>query len=135
MSEQTHQPQGLSPRQLQRLEEHVRRGQLLSPERLLQAAYAHLEDVQGLHVRCREVDESLAETICHVLDRVVTEWDSFSPVQQSWLRGAMQYFAKSNDAQHDYSRGGFDDDLEVLNACLHFAGRGQWVVNIEHGSP
>ena len=128
MSEHTHQPAGLNPRQLARLEEHVRRGQLLAPERLLQAAYAHLEDVQGVHVQHPELDAALAAAICHVLDRVVSEWDAFSPVQQSWLRGAMQYFTKSDDERPDFGAEGFCDDAEVLNACLRFAGRGEWVL-------
>ncbi len=126
--EQIHRPVGLSLRQLARLEEHVERGQLLSPERLLQAAYAHLEDVQAAHAQHPELDVSLAEVICHVLDRVVAEWDAFSPVEQSWLRGVMQYFTKSNDARPDFAASGFSDDAEVLNACLRFVGRSQWVI-------
>ena len=123
-----HQPEGLNEVQLARLEEHVRRGQLLAPDRLLQAAYAHLEDVQSAQGQHPEIDAALAESICHVLDRVVSEWDGFSPSEQSWLRGALRYFTKSDDEQHDFEIGGFRDDLEVLNACLRFAHRSDWVL-------
>ncbi len=118
-----HRPEGLRPPQLERLEEHVRRGQLMAPEDLLQGAYAHLEDIQGLSVQDPQVDVKLAELISHVLDRVVSEWDTFSPVEQSWLRGMMRYFAKSNDECHDYHHAGLRDDLEVLNACLRHVHR------------
>ncbi len=130
MSDPSHQPQGLNPRQFARLEEHVRRGQLISPERLLQAAYAHLEDVQGFHAQDPEVDVAMAEAICRVLDRIVSEWETFSPAEQSWLRGAMQYFTKSNDETPDYSRRGFHDDAEVLNACLRLVGRNAWALSV-----
>jgi hypothetical protein len=134
VNEQLHQPEGLNPRQLARLEEHVRRGQLLAPEKLLQAAYAHLEDVQSARRKHPEVDAKMAESICHVLDRVVSEWDSFSPAEQSWLRGALWYFTKSDDDLPDFESGGFRDDLEVLNACLRFARRAQWVLKLEDSS-
>ncbi len=94
VSEHSHQPEGLHPRQLARLEEHVRHAPLLSAERLLQAAYAHLEDVQGLHVQRPEVDADLAATICHILDRVVSDWDSFTPVEQSWFRARCSILPK-----------------------------------------
>lgn len=129
MNGQMNQPEGLNQLQLAELEEHVRRGQLVAPEHLLQAAYAHLEDVQSAQSKDPEIDMALAEAICHVLDRVVSEWDCFSPTQQSWLRGALCYFSKPDDKQHDFQSGGFRDDLEVLNACLRCADRADWVLS------
>ncbi len=126
MNEQVSQPDGLNERQLARLEEHVRRGQVLAPDQLLQAAYAHLEDVKGRYLKHPEIDAETAESICHVLDRVVSEWELFTPAEQSWLRGALWYFTKSDDDQPDFLPDGFRDDLEVLNACLRFAGRAEW---------
>lgn len=131
MSEQMPSPAGLNELQLARLEEHVRRGQLLSPERLLQAAYAHLEDVQEAGARHPEVNATVAASICHVLGCVVAEWESFSPVEQSWLRGALRYFTKAEDECPDFTGGGFLDDVEVLNACLRFVHREQLVLPIE----
>jgi hypothetical protein len=95
----------------------------VSPEHLLQAAYAHLEDIQGWHTQDPSVDVELAGTISHVLDRVVSEWETFSPVEQSWLRGMLRYFAQCNDRYHDFSDGGMRDDLEIVNACLRFVNR------------
>ncbi|MHB0955174.1 MAG: hypothetical protein ACYC6N_28005 [Pirellulaceae bacterium] len=123
MADRPQNPEGLKPPQLQRLEEHVRRGQLMSPDDLLLAAYAHLEDIQGLHTPDAQLDVELAESISHVFDRLVSDWDNFSPVEQSWLRGMIRYFAKSDDHRHDYQQGGLHDDLEVLNACLRYVHR------------
>lgn len=127
MESNSHQPTGLNPRQLARLDEHAQSGHMLPPEHLLQAAYAHLEDVQGLQVGNPEIDASLAATICQIFDRIVAEWEAFSPVEQSWLRGAMRYFSIQDDDFPDLGPGGFQDDLEVLNACLRFAGREEWI--------
>ncbi len=135
MNEQMHKPDGLNLEQLVRLEEHMGSGQLLAPDRLLQAAYAHLEDVQDAKARHPEVDAVTAEAICHVLDRVVSEWETFSPAEQSWLRGALWYFIKSNDEQPDLEVDGFRDDLEVLNACLRFARRQEWVLPVDPEVP
>ena len=135
MNQQISQPEGLNQLQLARLEAHVRRGQFVAPERLLQAAYAHLEDAQSAQVTHPDVDIALAEAICHVFDRVVSEWDCFSPTQQAWLRGALRYFTKADDQQPDFQSGGFRDDLEVLNACLRFAHREDWVLAAGLESP
>ena len=126
MVDHPHRPDGLKTHQLAQLEEHVRSGQLIAPELLLQSAYAHLEDVQGQGLQRPDVNVELAESICHVLDRIVSEWDSFSPVEQSWLRGVIRYFSKSNDQRHDYEAGGFSDDLDILNACLRYVHREHW---------
>ena len=128
MEQHSHQPTGLNARQLARLDEHARHGQMLPPDRLLQAAYAHLEDVQGLHVKNPQIDAPLAAALCQIFDRIVSEWEAFTPVEQSWLRGALRYFSVPGDDFHDLQPGGFHDDLEVLNACLRFVGREQWIL-------
>ena len=116
-------PDGLNERQCERLKEFVRRGQMVSPEALLRAAHAHLDDALAARHDESGVNMNLAVCIVQVLDRVVTEWMTFTPAQQSWLRGAMGYFTNSEDDQPDFSLHGFADDVEVLNACLRQAGR------------
>ena len=116
-------PDGLNERQCERLREYVRRGQMVSPEALLRQAHAHLENARAAHHAERDVNLNLAVCIVQVLDLVVTQWASFTPAEQSWLRGAMGYFAKSEDEQPDFAQYGFGDDVEVLNACLRHVGR------------
>jgi hypothetical protein len=126
VADHPHLPDRLKPHQLAQLEEHVQSGQFVAPELLLQSAYAYLEDVQSLARQRPDIHAELAEQICHVLDRIVSEWESFSPVEQSWLRGMMRYFSKSNDQRHDFQLDGFTDDVEILNACLCFVHREPW---------
>ncbi len=121
-------PDGLNERQCERLKEFVRRGQMVSPEALLRAAHAHLDDALAARHEEEGVNMNLAVCIVQVFDRVVTEWMSFTPAQQSWLRGAMVYFSKSEDDQPDFCVQGFADDVEVLNACLRQAGRSDLVL-------
>lgn len=116
-------PDGLNERQCERLREFVRRGQMVSPEALLRMAHAHLENAHAAHHQQRDVNVNLAVCIVQVLDLVVTQWTTFTPAQQSWLRGAMGYFANPDDDQPDFCQHGFADDVEVLNACLRHVGR------------
>jgi hypothetical protein len=116
-------PDGLNPTQLDRLQEHAQRGQLIAPEKLLRNACEYLDEVRQAHQADTGVDLVVAEQIVHVLSRVVADWHTFTPAQQSWLRGALRYFAVSGDDLPDLQRGGFQDDLEVLNACLVFVRR------------
>lgn len=111
-------PPGLSVPQLQRLDEHVHRGQLVAADQLLQSAYQHLDELREVNMVSGSVDLAIAEAIVHRMDRVIAEWDAFSPPEQSLLRGAIRYFSKSQDDIPDTQPRGLDDDLEVFNACL-----------------
>ncbi len=111
-------PPGLNERQLERLDEHVHRGQLVSTEQLLQAAYEHLDELREARMHNANIDLATAEVIVHTMDRLVTEWDTFSPAEQSLLRGAMRYFSKNRDDIPDLKEHGLEDDVEVINACL-----------------
>ena len=126
---------GLNEPQLQQLTEHVRRGHLATPERLLQTAYAHLEDVQIAQASQPKIDTALAESICQVLGRIVADWETFSPTEQSWLRGVLRYFTKSDDKCPDLQIGGLRDDVEVLNACLRFVQRDHWTLPLDREGP
>ncbi|MFW6170108.1 MAG: hypothetical protein ACODAD_06435 [Planctomycetota bacterium] len=131
VNEQPPDPVGLNEPQLQQLTAHVQRSQLLTPERLLQTAYAHLEDLQSARTKCPQIDTALAQSICRVLDRLVSEWDCFSPTEQSWLRGVLRYFTTSDDKCHDFQLGGLRDDVEVLNASLRFVQREAWILPLD----
>ena len=129
MVDHPHTPDGLKPQQLAQLEEHVRRGQLVDPELLLQSAYAHLEDVQGQSREQPGVNVALAERICHVLDRLIAEWDAFR-LSNSRGCAASSVFFEEHDLRHDFDRR-FADDLDILNACLRYVHRAQWQLHAE----
>lgn len=49
-------------------------------------------------------------------------WSYCSINARAWLSAAMLYFVSANDAEPDFSSPiGFEDDAEVLNACLKLA--------------
>ncbi len=74
----------------------------------------------------------LATAIVEVIERVVGDWNSLPADARSWLAGAMHYFCKCNDDEPDFSSPiGFEDDTEVLNACLRFAKLNDLCLNVE----
>jgi uncharacterized membrane protein YkvA (DUF1232 family) len=78
------------------------------------------------------INVRLAEAICHVIRRVVADWDNLPLSSHSWLRAAIYYFAHCSDDQPDFTSPiGFEDDAEVLNACLRLAGREDFCLNPE----
>ena len=70
------------------------------------------------------VNFRMAEAIVAVARQVCSSWDDVPTHARYWLRAAIAYFTTSDDSEPDFdSPIGFEDDLEVLNACLKLAGR------------
>ena len=69
------------------------------------------------------VNLRLAEALGSACESALNGWADLPVDAQSWLIGAMRYFAQSADAEPDFASAiGFEDDAEILNACLCFAG-------------
>ncbi len=125
-------PSGLTRSQFDRLSEFAHRAGGSTPDELLRDARQHLDQTQAAHVTNRMINARLASAIVEVIERVVGDWDSLPPNAQNWLAGAMHYFSKSNDDEPDFdSPIGFEDDTEVLNACLRFAKLDDLCLNVE----
>ena len=95
------------------------------------------DDLKGLHLRVvayisslarlAEHDERIdidtarriASTIAHVLDDPV----DLDATDRALLRGAAEYFLRSNDDGSDLGPLGFDDDQRVLDRVLSAVGR------------
>jgi uncharacterized membrane protein YkvA (DUF1232 family) len=104
----------------------------IPPAELLAAAHEHLERTRAAHAQNRMVNLRFASAIVAALDVLIKDWGSIQPNQAWWLRGAMQYFASSDDDEPDFlSPLGFEDDAEILNACLKFIGRSDLCLNAE----
>lgn len=74
----------------------------------------------------------LATAICDRLENVAGTWDDLSPEARFWLGGAIIYFTISDDDESDHlSPIGFEDDAEVLNACLQLANLPELCLKIE----
>ena len=115
-------PSGLTRSQFDRLSEFAHRAAESTPNQLLDDAQQHLEQPRIAHAKNRMINARLATAIVEVIKRVVRDWDSLPPNARTWLAGAMHYFSKSNDDEPDLSSPiGFEDDTEVLNACLRLA--------------
>ncbi len=98
----------------------------------LELARRHLGDVRTLAPEKPTINLALAEAIFVTFERLQSVWETLSNESQAWLCAAMCYFAEPNDAdEHDFeSFVGFDDDVEVLNACLALAGLKEWQLNL-----
>ena len=104
----------------------------LSPVDCLKQAKDHLQRAASLAASKPTVNMALAKAIIEACEQVVADFDSLPPHSKAWLKGAMLYFAQTEDGEHDFdSFLGFDDDCEVLNACLELAGRDDLLLNPE----
>lgn len=68
------------------------------------------------------IDFDTAEKMASVFKELQKIWSSLNDQVQRNFKAAMYYFAISEDDEHDFtSFTGFDDDVEILNACLTYA--------------
>ncbi len=131
-SHRTVRPSGLIRSQLEQLSEFARRASSVTVEQLLSDAQEHLEQTRIAHVSNRMINERLATAIVGVMERVSGDWNSLPATARIWLAGAFLYFSDCNDDEPDFdSPIGFEDDAEVLNACLKFAQLDALCLNVE----
>ena len=115
-------PSGLMYSQLDRLKNYVDQAAPFTPARLLKEADKHLQEALTAYRNNRLVNIRLAEAIREVIEKIISEWEKLPARSQPWLAGAILYFVRSNDDEPDFTSAiGFEDDAEVLNACLRFA--------------
>ncbi len=125
-------PSNLTRSQFDRLRECAIGAEAFSPTDLLTAAKQHLERTRAAYAANRLINLRLASAIVSVLEGLVPGWGALGSHDAWWLRGAMHYFATCNDDEPDFqSPLGFEDDLEILNSCLHFIGRSDLCLNAE----
>ena len=125
-------PTGISRKQFATLVEYASQSETLVAADLLRRVKRHLYDAGVAHSRNRIVNLRLATAIADAAEKLISDWDSIAKEHRNWFGGAILYFADSRDSEHDFSSAiGFEDDAEVLNACLKHAGRGSMCINIE----
>lgn len=74
----------------------------------------------------------LAQRINDTILKVEKLWTELALDSQYWLKGAIAYYFLTEDEEDDISSAiGFDDDAEVLNACLRLAELNQFIIRIE----
>lgn len=125
-------PAGISKKQFTALVEYASKAESMDADGLLQRVKRHLDESRSAHARNRIVNLRLAMAIAEVAEQLLSDWGSMTTEHRNWLGGAILYFADSRDNEHDFSSAiGFEDDAEVLNACLKHAGRASMCLVIE----
>jgi hypothetical protein len=123
---------GLSRSQLERLTALTHEASGKSVDTLQAEVNQHLDRTQAAHQRSRIVNLRLATAIGETIGQVLQQWDSLSANSRNWLAGGFLYFTSHNDDEPDFdSPIGFEDDTEVLNACLRFAELNDLCLNAE----
>lgn len=126
-------PTGLTRSQFECLVKCADDGVEMLPEQLLQGTAQHLENAASASQRNRLINVNLARAIDEVVQQIFAQWESIPDNARYWLTGAILYFSSSNDDEPDFSSPiGFEDDTEVLNACLRFANLNQLCLKVEN---
>jgi uncharacterized membrane protein YkvA (DUF1232 family) len=125
-------PTGLTRSQFNRLTAFVEQASGKPVTDLQAGVRQHLEQTRAAHSRNRLVNLRLAIAISEVVDQAVFRWGDLPANARNWLAGAFLYFANCNDDEPDFSSPiGFEDDTEVLNACLRFAKLNELCLEVE----
>jgi len=125
-------PNGLTRTQRDRLMTCAHRAATFTVEELQAVAQRHLDAAADAHQGNPFVNLRLATALFNAIAQVTMVWETLAPHVCFWFAGAILYFASSDDDEPDFTSPiGFDDDAEVLNACLRFAGYDALCVNPE----
>lgn len=115
-------PAGLTQSQFKCLDRCAGESKLLPPGELRQRSEQHLKNAETAAESNRLINIRLAKAILEVIRKILDQWETLPEHYRYWLCGAMLYFSSGNDDEPDFSSPiGFEDDTEVLNACLRFA--------------
>ena len=129
-------PTGLTRTQSNALSRSAHAADPFSLPELLRLADKHLAAARAARDASPVVNLPLAEAIVDRIRRVSTAWPALPPASHSWLKAAIYYFVLTEDGEPDFTSPiGFEDDVDVLNACLRFADKDAWCLNPEDYDP
>ncbi len=122
-------PDELNAEQLQALNKLLPEAQVLSAKECYERAAGHFKETAEQARTKPLINVKLAQAILDVVDIVVRDFDSIPSHAKAWLKAAILYFAQIEDGENDFeSLLGFEDDCEILNGCLLYAGRKDLVI-------
>lgn len=125
-------PEGLSKSEFESLSRCAAQVADVSILDLLHEAEAHVQNARRAAEKNCMVNVAMAEGLLAVIRRLVADWSRIPPHAEQWCKGMIRYFTLSDDDEDDFSSPiGFDDDAEVINACLRLAGRSDLCINPE----
>lgn len=116
-------PRGLTREEMDVLTDCLARNDL-SAEEMLAEAENHLARAREAYQSNIMINVRLAEAIVEVFRTIVSEWEALPEGTEKWCLGMICYFSMGEDEIDDFeSPIGFEDDAEVVNACLKMIGR------------
>lgn len=125
-------PHGLSRDQHSSLLEQASNAIGIEPSFAIDRVRFYLDQIRIAHSKNRIVNVRLAEAISVRLVELLQQWSDLPVDHKYWLGGAILYFLETGDHEHDFhSSIGFEDDAEVLNACLALTNRNSLCIKIE----
>jgi len=125
-------PNGLMDSEFDVLMKCCKKADGISVRDLKTNADLYFDRIKDAHEKNSIVNVRLAGAIVSSIHAVCGDWDNIPDAAKSWCKGMIQYFVKTDDDEDDFeSPIGFDDDADVLNACLKFAGRPDLCVDPE----
>ena len=98
---------------------------------ILNAIERHQAEAQAAAANNAMVNAPLVSALAQAL-RQGLERTAGDTKLSRWIKAAALYFIHSDDDEHDFdSPIGFEDDAEVVNACLRFCGLDDLCVRVE----
>ena len=125
-------PEGLSEKEFKLLTEYSNQVRDIPLKKLISMADEYLKQVHIAYLKNGFINYPLAEAIHGIIHIIYDEWDSLPAHARSWCRGMIQYFIEDEDDENDLNSPiGFEDDAEIMNACLKLAGWHDLCINPE----
>jgi len=117
-------PKGLMNHEFEFLMKCSKNTDCFSIDEMKKKTDQYFNSIKEAYERNSIVNVNLAAAIVASIHTVCLEWETIPEVAKPWCKGMIQYFIETEDDENDLeSPIGFDDDAEVLNACLKFANR------------
>lgn len=98
---------------------------------LFSACEKHVKEAEKAFQTKPIVDYETAQKLSGTFAAVKDEWNDISEDAKKCLKAAMYYYALDDDDDPDLeSMLGFDDDVEIANACLKAAGKDHLIIDM-----
>ena len=104
----------------------------VDPAHLLANARTHMETIRSACGDNALLCVDLAEAIHERIEAVLNQWEALPGSARRFCAGMILYFTTDLDDEPDLSSPiGFEDDAELLNACLRMAEMDDLLIDLE----
>ncbi|MCH2207879.1 MAG: hypothetical protein MK132_18655 [Lentisphaerales bacterium] len=124
--------ESLSPKYFETLQQILPESKKYQATHLFEACSLHANYALEKFKENLIIDFETAEKLATAFKGIEENWQQLSEEAKDYLKASMYYFAICEDDQPDFSSStGFDDDIEVINACLTFAGLEELTIDLK----